>query len=67
MQCVIAGLDPAIHAAASAQADDETAKTGALDICQKRADALPQQRKCELYAVGATLIELVVIVCPSGN
>jgi adenylate cyclase len=40
----------------SAQADDETAKAGALDICQKRADALPQQRKCELYAVGNTVV-----------
>jgi class 3 adenylate cyclase len=40
----------------SAQADDETAKTGALDICQKRADALPQQRKCEIYAVGNTVV-----------
>jgi adenylate cyclase len=40
----------------SAQTDDETAKAGALDICQKRADALPQQRKCELYAVGNTVI-----------
>ena len=36
----------------SGQADDETAKTVALEICQKRADALPQQRKCELYALG---------------
>src|SRR3984885_13980128 len=40
----------------SAQADDETAKAGALDICQKRADALTQQRKCELYAVGNTVV-----------
>jgi class 3 adenylate cyclase len=40
----------------SAQADDETAKTGALDICQKRADVLTQQRKCELYAVGNTVV-----------
>jgi adenylate cyclase len=40
----------------SAQADDETAKAGALDICQKRADALPQQRKCEIYAVGNTVV-----------
>jgi adenylate cyclase len=38
------------------QADDETAKTVALDICQKRADALPQQRKCELYALGNTVV-----------
>jgi class 3 adenylate cyclase len=40
----------------SAQADDETAKTAALDICQKRADALPAQRKCEIYAVGDTVV-----------
>ena len=40
----------------SGQADDETAKTVALDICQKRADALPQQRKCELYALGTTVV-----------
>jgi class 3 adenylate cyclase len=40
----------------SGQADDETAKSVALDICQKRADALPQQRKCELYALGNTVV-----------
>jgi class 3 adenylate cyclase len=40
----------------TAQADDETAKTAALDICQKRADALPVTRKCELYAVGNTVV-----------
>jgi class 3 adenylate cyclase len=40
----------------SGQADDETAKTVALDICQKRADALPQQRKCELYALGTAVV-----------
>jgi adenylate cyclase len=40
----------------SGQADDETAKTAALDICQNRADALPQQRKCELYALGNTVV-----------
>ena len=34
------------------QADDETAKSAALDMCQKRADALAQRRQCELYAVG---------------
>jgi adenylate cyclase len=38
------------------QADDDTAKSAALDICQKRADALPQPRKCELYAVGNTVV-----------
>jgi class 3 adenylate cyclase len=40
----------------SGQADDETAKTIALDICQKRADALAQQRKCELYALGNSIV-----------
>ena len=40
----------------SGQADDETAKAVALDICQKRADALPQRRKCELYALGNTVV-----------
>jgi hypothetical protein len=38
------------------QADDDTARSAALDICQKRADALPQPRKCELYAVGNTVV-----------
>jgi class 3 adenylate cyclase len=38
------------------QVDDETAKAAALDICQKRADALPQPRKCEIYAVGNTVV-----------
>ncbi len=38
------------------QADDDAAKATALDICQKRADALPQPRKCELYALGNTVI-----------
>jgi class 3 adenylate cyclase len=38
------------------QADDDTAKSAALDICQKRADALPQPRKCDLYAVGNSIV-----------
>jgi len=38
------------------QPDDEAAKERALDICQKRADTLPIQRKCELYAVGNTVV-----------
>jgi hypothetical protein len=38
------------------QADDETARSAALDICQKRADALPLPRKCELYAVGNAVV-----------
>src|ERR1700722_9553567 len=38
------------------QANDDTAKSLALDVCQKRADALPQPRKCELYAVGNAVV-----------
>jgi class 3 adenylate cyclase len=38
------------------QADDETARSAALDICQKRANALPSPRKCELYAVGNAVV-----------
>jgi class 3 adenylate cyclase len=38
------------------QADDETAKAAALDICQERADAQPNRPRCELYAVGDTVI-----------
>jgi hypothetical protein len=38
------------------QADDATAEAAALDMCQKRADALAQPRKCELYAVGNTVV-----------
>jgi hypothetical protein len=40
----------------TAQADDATAEAAALDMCQKRADALAQPRKCEIYAVGNTVI-----------
>jgi class 3 adenylate cyclase len=38
------------------QADDDSAKAAALDMCQQRADALPQPRKCELYAIGNTVV-----------
>jgi len=38
------------------QADDATAEAAALDTCQKRADALPQPRQCEIYAVGSTVV-----------
>jgi adenylate cyclase len=43
----------------SGQADDEAAKAAALEMCQKRADALPQrvQRKCEIYAVGNMVVD----------
>jgi class 3 adenylate cyclase len=38
------------------QASDATAEAGALDMCQRRADALPVPRKCELYAVGNSVV-----------
>jgi class 3 adenylate cyclase len=38
------------------QADDATAEAAALDTCQKRADALSQPRKCEIYAIGDTVV-----------
>ena len=43
----------------SGQADDEAAKAAALEMCQKRAAALAQrvQRKCEVYAVGNTVVD----------
>jgi len=34
------------------QQNEEAAKNAALEQCQKRADATPVPRKCELYAVG---------------
>jgi class 3 adenylate cyclase len=38
------------------QADDDTAKTAALDMCQQRGATPSQPRKCELYAVGNTVV-----------
>jgi class 3 adenylate cyclase len=38
------------------QADDETAKTAALEQCQKRADTFQPVRQCELYAVGNRMV-----------
>ncbi len=38
------------------QGDDDTAKAAALDACQARANTLPVPRKCELYAVGNTVV-----------
>jgi class 3 adenylate cyclase len=38
------------------QPDNATAESMALGMCQKRADALPQPRKCELYAVGDKVV-----------
>jgi adenylate cyclase len=41
--------------------NEEEAKSAALDLCQKRADAIPPPRKCEIYAVGN------VVVYPHGR
>jgi hypothetical protein len=38
------------------QQSEEAAKSAALEQCQKRADAAQPPRKCELYAVGNTVI-----------
>ena len=39
-----------------AQPSEEAAKTAAVEQCQKRADAAQSPRKCELYAVGDTVV-----------
>jgi class 3 adenylate cyclase len=38
------------------QQNEEAAKSAALEQCQKRADAFQPPRKCELYAVGNTVV-----------
>lgn len=38
------------------QPNEEAARTEALDVCQKRSDASAQGRRCELYAVGNTVV-----------
>ena len=40
----------------SGQQNEEAAKNAALDQCEKRADAVQPVRRCELYAVGNTVI-----------
>ena len=40
----------------AAQVSEEAAKTAAVEQCQKRADAAQSPRKCELYAVGDTVV-----------
>jgi adenylate cyclase len=41
---------------AAGQPTEEAARSAALDKCQKRADAIQPPRKCELYAVGNTVV-----------
>jgi adenylate cyclase len=38
------------------QPSEEAAKSAAVEHCQKRADAAQSPRKCELYAVGETIV-----------
>jgi adenylate cyclase len=38
------------------QASEEAARNAALEQCQKRADAAQSPRRCELYAVGNTIV-----------
>jgi hypothetical protein len=40
----------------TAQPSEEAAKSAAVEQCQKRADAAQSPRKCELYAVGDTVV-----------
>jgi class 3 adenylate cyclase len=44
-----------VNAFVTGQQNEEAAKSAALEQCQKRADAL-QQRRCEIYAVGNTVV-----------
>jgi class 3 adenylate cyclase len=44
------------NAFVTAQPSEEAAKSAAMEQCQKRADAAQSPRKCELYAVGDTVV-----------
>src|SRR5882724_2045511 len=44
------------YAIATAQPSEDVAKSMALEQCQKRADAIQSPRKCELYAVGNSVV-----------
>jgi class 3 adenylate cyclase len=44
------------NAFVTAQPSEEAAKSAAVEQCQKRADAVQSPRKCELYAVGDTVV-----------
>jgi adenylate cyclase len=45
-----------INAFVTGQQNEEAAKNSALEQCQKKADAAQPVRKCELYAVGGTVV-----------
>jgi adenylate cyclase len=44
------------NAFVTGQQSEEAAKSSALEQCQKKADAVQPVRKCELYAVGNTVV-----------
>jgi class 3 adenylate cyclase len=44
------------NAFVTGQQSEEAAKSAALEQCQKKADAVQPPRKCELYAVGNTVV-----------
>ena len=50
-----------INAFVTSQQNEEIAKTAALAQCQKHADAVQSPRRCEIYAVGNT------VVYPNGH
>jgi class 3 adenylate cyclase len=45
----------AFNAFVAGQPNEETARSAAVELCQKRADAAQSPRKCEVYAVGDTV------------
>jgi adenylate cyclase len=47
-----------VNAMAVNQPSEEAARNAALEQCQKYADAMQAQRKCEVYAVGDTVVYL---------
>jgi adenylate cyclase len=44
------------NAFVSGQQSEEASKSAALEQCQRRADAIQSQRRCEIYAVGNTVV-----------
>ena len=45
-----------VNAFATNQKDDDTARTAALDSCQRKQDALNPGIRCEIYALGNTVV-----------
>jgi class 3 adenylate cyclase len=47
-----------VNAFVVAQPNEEAAKSAAVEQCQKHADAVQSPRKCEVYAVGNTVVSM---------